>query len=91
MSEIDKLKENLENARGGGNPGDVEDALVAIFDYREKILIKGIVAVSELIRNSEGVAGLHKNGDIAPWDELLSGGHFEGWLEDFDSACEIVE
>lgn len=31
----------------------------------------------DLISESEGVAGLHLNGDIAPWDELLPGGRFE--------------
>lgn len=31
----------------------------------------------DLISESEGVAGLHLNGDLAPWDELLPGGRFE--------------
>lgn len=30
-----------------------------------------------LVSESTGVAGLHLNGDIAPWDELLPGGRFE--------------
>lgn len=30
-----------------------------------------------LIEESEGVTGLHLNGAIAPWDELLPGGRFE--------------
>jgi hypothetical protein len=34
----------------------------------------------DLIRNSEGVAGLHLNGDVAPWGDLLEGGNFEEWL-----------
>lgn len=49
-------------------------------------LEKGVAAVEALIDESEGVAGLHRNGDIAPWDELRSGGRFEGWLFDFDAA-----
>jgi uncharacterized protein YlxW (UPF0749 family) len=37
-------------------------------------------AIDDLVRNSEGVAGLHQNGDVAPWDELLTGGRFDEWL-----------
>lgn len=49
-------------------------------------LRKGISAVDALISESEGVAGLHLNGNIAPWDELRSGGRYEEWLCDFDEA-----
>lgn len=49
-------------------------------------LRKGLAAVDALIRESGGVAGLHLNGDIATWDELRTGGRFEGWLVDFDAA-----
>ena len=37
-----------------------------------------------LIDNSYGVSGLHLNGDVAPWGELMSGGRFEGWLMSID-------
>lgn len=33
-----------------------------------------------LIAESQGVAGLHKNGDLAPWSELVAGGKYSGWL-----------
>lgn len=36
-----------------------------------------LMDVQDLINESEGVAGFHLNGDVAPWDELLSGGRFE--------------
>lgn len=36
--------------------------------------------IMELIESSEGVYGLHLNGDPAAWNELLAGGRFEGWL-----------
>lgn len=36
--------------------------------------------VVALIAESHGVAGLHLNGDVAPWDSLAAGGQFEGWL-----------
>ena len=47
---------------------------------------KGLVAVELLMRESDGVAGLHLNGDVATWDELRTGGPFEEWLIDFDAA-----
>jgi len=37
-------------------------------------------AVEGLIAESEGVYGLHLNGDVAPWSDLLSGGCQEEWL-----------
>ena len=48
----------------------------------------GIKAVENLIGDSHGVYGLHLNGDLSPWDELLAGGHYEGWLFDFSAALE---
>lgn len=36
--------------------------------------------IDALVSESEGVAGLHLNGDIAPWSDLLEGGRFEEWL-----------
>ena len=51
-------------------------------------LALGINAVANLIDNSTGVEGLHLNGDIAPWNELRTGGRFESWLVDFDDALE---
>jgi len=51
---------------------------------------RAIAAIRDLINDSEGVAGLHRNGDIAPWDELLAGGRFEEWLLDFSIAEELL-
>lgn len=53
-------------------------------------LEEGIKAVDGLISDSHGVAGLHLNGDIAPWDELRTGGRFEEWLKPFDAALAGV-
>ncbi len=36
--------------------------------------------IEALVRQSEGVAGLHLNGDVAPWADLLPGGRYEAWL-----------
>lgn len=43
--------------------------LATLRKLREEIL--------DLASESTGVAGLHLNGDIAPWDELLPGGRYE--------------
>ncbi len=51
----------------------------------------GVKAVQALIRESDGVAGLHLNGDIAPWSTLLAGGHYEEWLRDLSAALEAFE
>ncbi len=39
-------------------------------------------ALAALIESSHGVDGLHLNGDIAPWDELIDG-PFSHWLGAF--------
>jgi hypothetical protein len=39
-----------------------------------------LAALRGLIAGSNGVAGLHLNGDVATWDELCDGGLFEEWL-----------
>ena len=41
--------------------------------------------VDDLIANSEGVAGLHQNGDVADWESLLEGGQFGGWLQSLEA------
>ena len=51
----------------------------------------GLAAVEGLIADSHGVDGLHLNGDVAPWEELRSGGRYEGWLRDFDAALAAHE
>jgi len=50
-----------------------------------------VKAVEALIADSYGVAGLHLNGDAAPWDTLRTGGYFEDWLKDFDAALDAME
>ena len=87
---LQELYEQLESARGGGNCSDVENAWAAICEHQNKKLIDGIKAFQCLISNSDGVSGLHKNGEIASWDDLRSGGHFESWLVAFDEALEVA-
>jgi hypothetical protein len=64
------------------------------FELNERLLKRiaelkaGIKSVEELIDDSEGVYGLHLNGDGAPWCSLRTGGSFEEWLLDFDKAAQ---
>lgn len=88
---LKELELNLETARGGMNTGDIEAAVSAIEQYKASKLIKGLRAVESLILESNGVAGLHLNGDLAAWHELRSGGRFEEWLYQFDDALEIAK
>jgi len=56
---------------------------------RVEQLEAAVSAVDALISDSEGVAGLHLNGDVAPWEELRTGGRFEEWLIEFDAAFPL--
>ena len=70
---------------------DVADHILALIEGELEEMQKGLDAVQDLINNSYGVAGLHLNGDVAPWDELLEGGRFEAWLKDFSRCGKKVE
>ena len=75
---------------------DVDEVEIEFRAYRADVepvlrsLIDGLRAVEGLINDSHGVDGLHLNGDVAPWDELRTGGAFEDWLKDFDAALAAV-
>lgn len=95
-AQVDKLTAELEVANGV--VAELQrDAVITMQERDElykfsKRLTAGILAVGELISESSGVSGLHRNGDQARWDELLSGGRFEGWLRDFsESEMAIAE
>lgn len=47
--------------------------------------------MNHLMNDSHGVAGLHLNGDIAPWASLLRGGEFYTWLSYLSDAAEYVQ
>ncbi len=55
------------------------------------VLEAGIRAVRGLMNESEGVIGLHLNGNIATWEELQEGGTYEEWLIDFNKAEDLVK
>lgn len=47
--------------------------------------------IQTLADNSQGIEGLHLNGDTAPWDELLvEGGCYSSWLGDAIAAARLA-
>jgi hypothetical protein len=44
----------------------------------------------DLVANSDGVLGLHRNGDLATWDELTEGSDFL-WTGQFARARETID
>ncbi len=67
------------------NPCTMEK-FVLLTDYEalkaeNEALKNAVTAVSELIQDSDGVAGLHMNGNVAPWESLLSGGFMSQQLD----------
>lgn len=62
-------------------------------EQRDELLAKleSLVGdVKALIEDSGGVYGLHKNGDPAPWDELVAGGSYEEWLRSLNDATDLI-
>jgi hypothetical protein len=51
-----------------------------------KIAREALVEIDNLIEETEGVYGLHLNGDNSPWDELEKGGRFER----LKTLCEAI-
>ncbi|WP_447838268.1 hypothetical protein [Aeromonas salmonicida] len=55
---------------------------LAAMTKQRDVLLEALNDVLDVMNNSEGVAGWHKNGDIATWDELLP---------EVSTALEFVE
>lgn len=54
-------------------------------------LLENLVkSLEDLIDSSEGVAGLHLNGDIAYWESLQEGGRYDGWLLSLNEAQKFL-
>jgi len=64
----------------------VQDAGVAARGHLRRV----VSALDALIGESQGVYGLHKNGDMAPWPELTRGGQCEGWLLALNEARDFL-
>jgi len=61
-----------------------------MLEARTDLIRKVIIQMERLVLESEGVAGLHQNGDLAPWSELFEGGQFEDWLESLPKAVAMI-
>ena len=62
---------------------DAADEIERLRALKERLVqsaSKFVFDLECLARESDGVAGLHRNGDVAPWDEVLPGGEYEDWL-----------
>lgn len=66
--------------------------IIALRQQRDQLLA-ALKCVTEdilmLICESHGVAGLHLNGDVAPWGELEAGGRLER-LMSLPDACKLI-
>lgn len=61
------------------------------FTSEQHEALKDLVgAIDDLIMESDGVAGLHLNGDMAPWSELTEGGRFEIWMISLENARKAI-
>jgi len=74
----------------GGHAHYLSLELARTLERELAVARKGLEAVASLIDKSHGVDGLHLNGDLAPWDELRTGGRFEEWLVAFDDALNAA-
>jgi len=63
-------------------------------DARQADLAKAAITalhdIDDLVANSEGVSGLHLNGDIAPWSEIMDGGAYGAWLQSVERLREAI-
>ncbi len=94
MNNLEKIKQLVKRHIGEGyvlhiTETDQEALKGLVRDYER--MQKAIRSVACLIDESEGVAGLHLNGEVAPWEELLQGGHCEEWLLDLSQALKQTE
>lgn len=86
-AELEKVAKAYEDQVAAHNKALDEVArLSALIEKCEK----GLASVEWLIGDSQGVIGLHLNGDSAPWASLRTGGHFETWLIEFDEALAAI-
>jgi hypothetical protein len=88
LERLERLEEALELKETGWK----ECAEILKLSQADRDVMRaGLLAIESLIHESTGVAGLHLNGDLAPWNELRTGGRFEDWLEPLDRALKLCQ
>jgi hypothetical protein len=73
--------------------GRIEAFLIEPETPRDLVRLSATALVADLFNlmaESRGVAGLHQNGDEAPWEELTAGGRFEQWLGSYDRLRDLL-
>lgn len=68
----------------------VTAAIDTATDKLRGMLLAVVTAFQNLVSESDGVAGLHKNGELASWITLCRGGRFEEWCGVFDDAAALL-
>jgi hypothetical protein len=63
--------------------------LIAAAPELLEALIELVDEINLLASESCGVAGLHLNGDVATWEEILPGGRFD-WLGSLERAESAI-
>ncbi len=87
------LEQNKHNAAfiAAFYPAVTLELIAQLRKARESVpaLLNLVADIQGLMSESEGVAGLHRNGDVAPWDELEPGGRYER-LGSLQAAIEVI-
>lgn len=84
-NQIAEFKTEIANGSG--------DYAKHLEDHQNELLsaLRGLYDdITRLMSESEGVAGLHLNGNVAPWGELDKGGRFER-LSHLTEARELID
>ena len=83
---LDDIASAMEDAGPAAWAAQVRRAIDEIAALRAETepLRAAVKDVCELMVESCGVYGLHRNGAGAPWEEIRRGGEFENWLRNFD-------
>lgn len=77
---VKTLRNAIEAAENSNQAGENFVVAAAAAPELLEALTRLVHDINDLMSNSEGVAGLHLNGDLAPWSDLDEGGHFSPWL-----------
>ena len=65
---------------------DTPDLTAELVEASQKVLGD----MDDLIGQSNGVYGLHMNGDDAPWTDLTCGGYMEEWLGSLEALRAVL-